>query len=176
MLLDKFGNKAVPLYRVGGGSRWEELVGPWKYRIDSANTNTKTQRHIHVVNGRTGDKYSQNEDGSPHDKGRGQGGKLPNKVQKALLKKGWDYNGKREDFFKSTEILARDDGIVYKYADGTQAVCASAQINYDIAGAERAYYNSTSENTVVFIVPMVESSGFGFWPTWSMMPLPIPAF
>ena len=77
------------------------LVGGWKFRIDKENPSTHTQRHIHVY--KNGDRYSQNEDGSPHDRGNNQQGPLPRKVQEALKRKtGWDFNGNRDRYIHKT--------------------------------------------------------------------------
>jgi len=50
----------------------------WYWRIDTGNTNTKTQDHIVIQKGKF--KYAQNIDGSPHD---GSTGSPPNSVKKS---------------------------------------------------------------------------------------------
>jgi len=61
----------------------------WTYRIDKANPKTNTKRHIHIE--KNGKKYSQNEDGSPHD---GSTGAPPNRILKELKEKNiWDWEG-----------------------------------------------------------------------------------
>ena len=67
----------------------------WKIRIDSANTNTNTQKHIHIQGFKK--EYAQNIDGSPHD---GSKGSPPNSVKKYLKKQGywdWDANQRKYD-------------------------------------------------------------------------------
>ncbi len=78
----------------------------YEYRIDHANTNTKTQKHIHVyINGN--EIYAINFDGTPHD-GR-----------KAKL-------SKREcKFFKSIGCDVPNDGILewYSFGDQRELLC-----------------------------------------------------
>ena len=124
---------------------WIELWGGWYYRIDPANTSTNTKRHIHITNFKK--EYIQNEDGSPHDKGRGQKGKLSSTVNKKLKKKtGWDYNGKRESFFDQTIVSCSAEGLItYAFADGTSSYQYSSPwcINtYSINSLETVYYSS----------------------------------
>ena len=66
----------------------------WYWRIDTGNTNTKTQDHIVIQKGKF--KYAQNIDGSPHD---GSTGSPPNSVKKELKNKGiWDWDEKASDW------------------------------------------------------------------------------
>ena len=72
------------------------LGNGWYYRIDQANSNTKTQRHIHVWNGKK--EYSQNDDGSPH---HGSSGRPPKSIRKQLKEKGvWDWDAKEKNYKK----------------------------------------------------------------------------
>ena len=73
----------------GCSGRTISLGMNWYYRIDQANEGTATQRHIHIWNDQH--KYSQNEDGSPHDKGGNSDGKIPKWVNKAIDRaEGWN--------------------------------------------------------------------------------------
>ena len=97
-----------------------ELGNGWYYRIDPENTTTGTKRHIHIWKGKQ--KYIQNDDGSPHDKGKGEKGKIPKWLNNKLIEKtGWDYNGKRDSFFKKTSVEFWPEGAKYSFADGTTA-------------------------------------------------------
>lgn len=108
----------------------------------------------------------------PMIKKKGKQGKLPNKLQKVLKEKtGWDYNGKREDFFQKTSISCTDACYsVYKYADGTIAYNYSRFDYGDIPTLESYYYGYTGQNIKgTFIgMPFMELA----WP----MPLPLPTW
>ena len=74
-----------------------ELGRGWYYRIAPPNQSAGIKRHIHIW--KNGKSYAQNDDGSPHDQGKNDGGKLPKWVQEEVKNKtGWDYNGKRKEF------------------------------------------------------------------------------
>ena len=76
----------------------------WEYNIHKPDDSTKTKRHIHIKKGR--EKYSQNEDGSPHD---GTTGSPPNSVKKELKKKGvWDWDKKERDYLSKTSVEITD--------------------------------------------------------------------
>ena len=138
----------------GKQGKWIELWGGRYYRIDPANTSTCTKRHIHITNFKK--EYIQNEDGSPHDQGRGQKGKLSSTVNKKLKKKiGWDYNGKRESFFDQTIVSCSAEGLItYTFADGTLSYqyFSPWRINtYSINSLETAYYSSgTSSSSAAY--------------------------
>ena len=97
----------------------KEISNGWKYRIEPARDSTMTIRHIHIMHGK--DEYSQNDDGTPHDKKRGKKGPIPQWVNDYLKEKeDWDYNGNRHSFYNQTTAGCLDDGtIVYSFADGT---------------------------------------------------------
>lgn len=74
---------------------WVDLGKGWKACIDSENVQNGTQRHVHIVKGSKS--YSQNDDGSPHDKNKNSRGKPPKSVLKNLKKKmKWDYEKKEK--------------------------------------------------------------------------------
>lgn len=69
-----------------------DLGAGWSYRKDPGDERTGTKDHIHV-NGPNGKHWSQNEDGTIHDKGKNSPGEPPNWVKKDLKKKGrWDWD------------------------------------------------------------------------------------
>ncbi len=81
-------------YDSNGHSITYDLGKGWKYRIDPANTSTKTNKHIHVWNGK--ENYSQNEDGSPHD---GSSGSPPKSIKDKIKdKSGWDWDAKEKAY------------------------------------------------------------------------------
>lgn len=81
----------------------------WKVRIDKADNNTHTQKHIHVEKGNL--KYSQNEDGSKHD-GNSTKGSPPKSVRKKIKNDlGWDWDGKLEKFQSEHGIDLTDDPV-----------------------------------------------------------------
>ncbi|MGO4549245.1 RHS repeat domain-containing protein [Paenibacillus sp. 2TAB23] len=76
-----------------------DLGAGWTYRKDPGDDGTATQDHIHV-NGPNGKHWSQNKDGSMHDKAKNSPGEPPNWVKKDLQKKakwGWDENKAKLD-------------------------------------------------------------------------------
>ncbi len=67
-----------------------ELGAGWEARIDPQKTQKKVQRHIHVK--KNGKKYSQNQDGSSHDKHSSKGSP-PKKVKEEIKDRlGWDWD------------------------------------------------------------------------------------
>lgn len=79
-----------------GDSSWVQMSKGWRYRICPKNPDLRLDRHIHVE--KNGDKFSQNDDGSPHD----QGGSPPNSVKKELKEKaGWDWDAKAKSYKES---------------------------------------------------------------------------
>ena len=178
--LDSEGMRLM-LASAGGGSIWYELYGNWRYRIEGPNTSSKTKRHIHVQNKKTKEEYIQHDDGSPSHENKSKKGNLPNKVQEKLMEKtGWDYNGNRDKFYTKTTISARDDGIVYIYADGTQVVVPYSLHSLDpLTMLESVYYgHTTQENHLInSCMPMIEG-GFPYMvPSWAWGSTPIvPAF
>ncbi len=69
-----------------------ELDAGWSYRKDPGNDGTGTQDHVHVF-GPNGAHWSQNKDGSIHDKGKNSPGEPPKWVKKDIKKKGrWDWD------------------------------------------------------------------------------------
>ena len=124
--------------------------------------------------------YIQNDDGSPHDKHKGERGNLPNKVQKSLKKKsGWDYNGKKEDFFSKTSFIADVSIIQYLYADGSQASVPYPTFPFSESSIISAYYGDEPISTINIPVFMPFSSGYFplFSPSSFYFPIPlVPAF
>lgn len=79
-----------------GDSSWVPMSKGWSYRICPENPDLRIQRHIHVK--KNGDKFSQKDDGGPHD----QGGSPPNSVKKELKDKtGWDWDAKAKSYKES---------------------------------------------------------------------------
>ena len=77
----------------------------WTYRIEYNQTNAHGDKHVHLDSEQNGKHYSQNEDGSPHDKGNNSSGDPPSKVKKKLKEKtGWDWDAKAESYEGSQEI------------------------------------------------------------------------
>lgn len=84
--------------------------------MDKADDTTKTQRHIHVY-GDKGKHWSQNEDGSPHDKNKNDPGDPPNSVKKDLKKMAnWDWDAKAKQYadkFEEHTIYYDESGSEY---------------------------------------------------------------
>ena len=170
----------------GNDGIYIELGNGWYCRIDSQDTTTQTQRHIHIWNSRKGISYAQNEDGSPHDKNNNGKGKLPRWLQKTIQNKtGWDYNGKRSSFFGKTEYKCWAEGIKYTFADGTtvfEKYSLFRRISFSVDSYEGLYYKNRSASsgasaiTRTYYLPIfgpitlpLFSFGFG----WSLLPIPL---
>ena len=144
-----------------------ELGKGWYYRIDSQETSTQTQRHIHIWNEKKVE-YIQNEDGSPHDKHKGQKGKIPNWLNKKIKQKaGWDYNKNRKSFFEKTSIAYTDSYIIATRPYSMNYTYSSNTIN-----SYEGIYFSTSSLTA----PKSVNNKILFIPTPSSPTLPLPAF
>ena len=117
------------------GSIYYKING-WDIRIDQANTNSNTQRHIHFTHGTT--KYSQNIDGSPHD---GTKGSPPKKLLKQVKEKGiWDWEANRASWEKSKKIIGTpgknlpsintDPFLKLVYGNGSPNLSVLPQVNF----------------------------------------------
>lgn len=129
--------------------------------------------------------YIQNDDGSPHDKKKGEKGKLPKWLNDKLIEKaGWDYNGKHQSFFDKTETGVDAAGvIIFTYADGTVVYQKYAPyLPSQLTAYETAYYqndtasNDASNNMQIPYLPIigpitVPSFTFGF--SWGWFPIPL---
>ncbi|CAM3662237.1 hypothetical protein EDM52_08400 [Brevibacillus invocatus] len=83
-------------------------VKGWSVRFDKGMVGTATQDHAHVF-GPKGQEWSQNTDGSPHDKNRNSPGDPPNSMKKELKKKfGWDWNAKAKAYNDSQKFSIYD--------------------------------------------------------------------
>lgn len=154
----------------GALSKIIELGEGWYCRVDTPKPN-EGQKHIHVWNTHGKGRYSQNEDGSPHDKGNNKSGKLPKKVQKAVKEKAkWDYNGKRKSFFEQTQVEVWCEGIYYKYADGTSAFRGNSLLlpRLTIGEYESIYYSSDTIDSTL----NTESGHVFYIPIWGEVELP----
>lgn len=87
------------------GHKTYDLGKGWEARIESShgNNNDKGQ-HVHLSYKDGKKTYSQNDDGSPHDKNNNSSGSPPAKVLKKLKEKtGWDWNKNEENFLNKAE-------------------------------------------------------------------------
>lgn len=176
-------NPTIMIDQNGKDGQTVDLGKGWHYRIDKAIN--KTRRHIHIWK-EGGKSYAQNDDGSPHDKGKNDQGKLPKWVQNAVKEKaGWDYNGNRKSFFQQTECKCTEVGISYSFADGTSAYenySFGVQYNFTITHFESVYYNniksSTTVNTTIPkpflpLLPPIYFPTFSFGFSWGLAPIPL---
>ena len=171
---------------LGTSGKYVELGRGWYYRIDTENVGTGVQRHIHIWNDQKNIYYAQNEDGSPHDQGKNNKGKLPKWLQKAVLnKEHWDYNGKRDNFFSNTQYQCWVDGIQFTFANGESVfrpnqlvVHMSCTVNF----YEEVYYKKEENvrrlnaNGKSFYFPMVNPASipsFSFSFSSGMLPIPL---
>jgi len=161
-----------PVFRIdhsGEDGKTIELGHGWYCRIDGEDTNSSTQRHIHIWNEHDGTSYAQNDDGGPHDKGHNEKGKLPKWLQKQIESKtGWDYNGKRKSFFEQTSFECWAEGVQYLFADGTTTFEPTNQwavIRDSVDSYEALYFRGNKfENS--------DSRTYGnkmlYWPIWGL--------
>lgn len=174
MFIDPSGNKRTT-YDLGKG---------WYADIDSADTNTKTQRHVHLYKGRKN--WSQNEDGSPHDKNGNSPGSPPNNVLERLKEKtGWNWNDNLDEFAKTVDIqvFIVKGGMPTTYAtltykDGTQITMMhlDAMVEDGITSKEiwESYYNAVAPEGVKETQLQPRIQGPFFTPILSPLPMPAP--
>ena len=149
----------------------------WYYRIDAADSNTGTQRHIHIYNGKKS--YSQNEDGSPHDKNNNGKGEPPKKVlEKVKEKANWDYKAKDSAFFENVDIVNMDSAAIIRYPNGYQLVKGFSWYEPSYvtkAYAKTLYYNSNlnsvGSGAKVFVTPIITNVTIP-----AISPMYVPAF
>ena len=80
-----------------------DLGRGWTARIERG-VYPNTQRHIHIMHNRHGS-WSQNEDGSPHDRGGNSSGRPPNHPVRRLKELGkWDWDAKQDEWVRKIEI------------------------------------------------------------------------
>jgi len=112
---------SVIFFPIALAKRGIEFYQGWKYRIDPPDPDIKVKRHIHIWKG--GNKYSQNEDGTPHDKG----GQPPTKEINILKNKGiWEWKPNPEDEPKKKSIS--DSDLIYSSLEQDQEMIAQAMI------------------------------------------------
>jgi len=100
----------MPNLSIAYGSIRDGNYRGWEWRIDTSNSGTRTQTHIHIA--KFDEKYSQNIDGSPHD---GSTGSPPNSLKKHLKKNNiWDWDANQNKFdnnSKKNVVGYGDDGM-----------------------------------------------------------------
>jgi RHS repeat-associated protein len=127
-----------------------DLGRGWTARIERG-VSPNTQRHVHVFHNSNGS-WSQNEDGSPHDRGGNSPGNPPRRVLDRLQDRtGWDWRGNQGNWvgeitrIEHTDVFVWDsprinyseiifpDGTIaylpYEYSIGGRASPAPAGIN-----------------------------------------------
>ena len=161
-----------------------EFKKGWEYQIHPANTATKTKRHIHIY--KNGKEYIQNEDGSPHDKGKGTKGKIPKWLNDELIDKaGWDYNGKRDSFFEETMVDIYPEGTRYIFSDETSVFRPHTPFlleRYTVDSYEGIYsqpdtmsigLSGLTQSFYVPIIGRVTLPSFSFGLGWGALPVPL---
>lgn len=165
----------IYIYGLGSiiyGKTYELGIKGWSFRIDRAHDEKTGQRHIHI-NGPKGQSWSQNEDGSPHDKGSNSPGSPPNSMKKTLAKSGiWDWDAKAKSFEKNTKkyyMVPIDTGVIY----------FESQFDRDYymlfgeipSSHGEVIINSAGNNTVI---PRGTSAAGGIKIKVSRIPVPVP--
>ena len=169
------GNNPI-LYVDIDGHKVFDLGGNWIARIDSEKTGIN-KRHVHLEYKGGKKSYSQNDDGSPHDKGKNLPGNPPKKVLKKLKEKtGWDWKAQEASFYEQTKYENISDlNIRIKYADGTTAIVKNKQplMNpsdvFDVDDL-RSYYGTEDEYS--YKEGNVYDDKFGFLPLPYVGPVP----
>jgi len=88
------------------GLRVVDLGRGWSARIERG-VPPQDQRHVHVID-RNGNHWSQNDDGSPHDRGNNSGGNPPRRVLERLKERtGWDWREKQNSWVETITISDR---------------------------------------------------------------------
>lgn len=119
--------KDIGVFFVGiGGVRYGQEtslgVKGWSFRLDRAHEAKTGQIHLHV-NGPKKQQWSQNEDGSPHDKDKNSPGSPPKSMKKELTKKlGWDWDAKKKAYDETHKFAY--------YPSESEAVYFSTQSDY----------------------------------------------
>ena len=84
----------------------------WKVRIDNK-TNDTNHRHIHIDGGKN--KYSQNDDGSPHDKSNNSKSNPPKWLRDEIKNKlGWDWDGNSQKYNDKHQEVSTNNYHEYK--------------------------------------------------------------
>ena len=181
-----------PVNRIDGNgfdSKYIDLGAGWSVQIHDSG---EGRQHIHIWNRRLGKEYSQNDDGSPHDKHRTERGKLPKWLQKKVKElTGWDYNGNRREFFRETtsETVFYADGssafntmFEYEFADGTKIRRKNNPLLNTVNSMENIYYEGSNVMTgdicvidffpSVFFTPVFDA--LPVMPEFHIAPAPLP--
>lgn len=86
-------------------SKTLDLGKGWSVREDQGKTSTKIQDHIHVT-GPGGKEWSQNKDGTVHDKKTSQPGSAPKKAREKIKEKtGWDWDETAQQQTSSSSVI-----------------------------------------------------------------------
>ena len=159
-------NPAIMVDYTGNDGELIEIGKGWFVRIDAARNGGK--RHIHIWNKRDDSSFSQNDDGSPHDKGNNKQGKLPKWLQKAVKEKAdWDYNGNRDRFYRETSVTKENGIYTYHFADGTEIQRLSKPLFDTIRSKEKIYCEGSNIIVPIYngfqsipVLPLIGEFGF----------------
>ncbi|MCL2841820.1 MAG: RHS repeat-associated core domain-containing protein, partial [Defluviitaleaceae bacterium] len=162
-IIDGGGFASGAVYELGRG---------WRVRIERG-VYPNTQRHVHIYNGRQ--HWSQNEDGSPHDRGGNSPGNPPNRVLRDLKDRtGWDWIERQNNWISQIAIT----NIFTDGGSFTEVVFPSGTVAYSphIWGI----MPRLSTNTLISLylnASFMSPSGFHLpYPILPIpMPVPIPA-
>ena len=117
--------------------QWVDLGKGWKVRIENAHVDNGKGQHVHLVYKDGKKNWSQNDDGTPHDKNNNSPGSPPDKVLERLQEEtGWDWNRKMSEWAEQVNVktyLVQGSGqsiAVLTYPDGSQATVSSPAIGY----------------------------------------------
>ena len=105
------------------GLRTYDLGRGWTARIERGQAGNDYQKHVHVY--RHNQHWSQNDDGSPHDRGNNSPGNPPNRVINDLKNTtGWDWTGNQNNWIDQI-VISPPQGEFFmrtiEFPDGTTA-------------------------------------------------------
>ena len=178
------------------GHKTYDLGKGWEVRIENAhgNNNDKGQ-HVHLSYKNGKKTYSQNDDGSPHDKNNNSPGSPPSKVLKTLKEKtGWDWKKNEEKFLSKAEYdycgtvskpyYQLYDVYQVTYADETIRFTYESPFNefspstnklkdiYEDGMTSNPIQGNQNENTSSVIIGPMPYSGPVYIPSFNFFPVP----
>ena len=175
----------------GNRSKWIDLGKGWKVRIDPPHTD-KGLKHVHLEYKDGKKKFSQNDDGSPHDKNKKSPGDPPTKVLERLREEtDWDWQANQQDWADKITIETDEKGWTFVFPDGKRVreYYATGEImamptsemlaGYYVMEGDYIELNqpqTTGPNSTVLFPFFGANFNFDFSFSWTPFSGPIPVF
>lgn len=163
----------------------------WKVRIDPPHTD-KGLKHVHLEYKDGKKKFSQNDDGSPHDKNKKSPGDPPTKVLERLREEtDWDWQANQQDWADKITIETDEKGWTFVFPDGKRVreYYATGEImamptsemlaGYYVMEGDYIELNqpqTTGPNSTVLFPFFGANFNFDFSFSWTPFSGPIPVF